>query len=942
MAAHRQLNALGLIGSLPAGIPVLASTQFALTYVEQWNGDRVLEEGGTYGLPQQVAVGDGGIAASGIRWGHPTMLDLQLMIMLAQVTQGPLSGSIAGFAGSQAGLTALLLQQRAWIVNPAAGSVYFSPADPTWNAFRDPEDFNFEIVAAAALATSFVPDFPAEFLSPVVVAYPFVTLANTKIGGDATTNLTTDRYLTAFAAQSKDNAVSLFDYPREQLFLLDSTETGQIVQPRIADNGTVIYEQGSDLLVTDFQLGGAKAISGFTTIGQNPSIADNGLIVFAAEHPTLGRGIFVYDPQQDTWAKIAGEAEDGVLDPNETFVDVNGNGKFDPDIETDVGGLRDIQLDGQVGLNGMARELDGQAAPPSLPFLTASFLATNGDDVLGLHAVSFFSGEFQNDELNNSLFIGHNRVINIGEKLPRLGTVQQIELNDPINDSGQIVFWALTDQGEAIVRANPPLNSFGQVLYTFENQKLSENKNADLKRDDGVLLARFMSSDPDANETQFKAMIDWGDGQQELGVVKQNTTLKSPDGQINKLLFEVIGDHTYQRQGPYVITIQIQDTKSRVGNIATSLAYAVDTTSEENLERFVENDPDTIVTSAVTSNPYGLPTFVRIDPDGSFQATTTGVYDYAYLFKLDTAGSGGDGQPSETRKAGSSQDANKEVLVQSIVATGSLDRTTFDVASFHLNTYQVAFDGQGTIEDSRTVAELDEQYTESVRVDTQFHEVKSYDGGLFTWTYDTVDDYSLYQREGVQTIDRQMIDQADALVQQSAADLAAKLVTQPLAGDYTLTRDGMHVTEQITETGDYNVRMVTSRLRDATTTATETISGSNGPFLYHRTQQIAIMNTTSSGTVDLDTGEYHVQFTATVDNVIQSYTEDNQTMHADITGTTQVTTQSDKTGSDQTGEFSLMTQTIVDMDQTAHRVESDSSRHTDQHQHHPKNANDNG
>src|SRR5262249_49608702 len=119
---QRQMSVEGVVGILPMGLPILASTPFLLTYDELWNGQAVLAGQG-HPLPQQIAVGDMGISAAGIRWGNPLFYDMYI---------AGLTGFFPGLVGFAAAAPFTLLP-RAWILNPVWASVFFTPIDPSWS-----------------------------------------------------------------------------------------------------------------------------------------------------------------------------------------------------------------------------------------------------------------------------------------------------------------------------------------------------------------------------------------------------------------------------------------------------------------------------------------------------------------------------------------------------------------------------------------------------------------------------------------------------------------------------------------------------------------------------------------------------------------------------------------------------------------------------------------
>ena len=309
-------------------------------------------------------------AHAGIRWGHPLFLDMLFLEMLA-ILPGAIGAAIA---------TPFTLQPRPWLLNPTWASVYFSPVDAVWNVGRDPENFDFDLLSGIALATSLVPGFfGVKFATPTRLAYPQVSLANTSVPGNIAASLLyglvdpssqpsggnsggggeskfkpgKDRFMSAYAGNKTDESIgknSLFNYPRpDKIFHLGSTSTNDdVVTPHMADTGDTVYFKDGDVFVTDFMMKDTAKIN-IGTMGEKPSVADAGLIVFAAEGGGLGRGIFV-STRKGEYLKVVGESQDGHLDPNEEFIDLNGNNKYDAG--EDFGGVKRIDINGQVGLNG--------------------------------------------------------------------------------------------------------------------------------------------------------------------------------------------------------------------------------------------------------------------------------------------------------------------------------------------------------------------------------------------------------------------------------------------------------------------------------------------------------------------------------------------------------------------------------------------------------------
>ncbi|MCH5376641.1 MAG: Ig-like domain-containing protein, partial [Planctomycetes bacterium] len=282
LVAQRQMNVQTVLGVMPMGLPLLTFAPVALSYVEHWNGSSLLDGSGI-GLARQVAVGDSGIAAAGIRWGHPLFKDMEFLALFS-LLPGAIGAAISA---------PFTLQPRIWTLNPAWSSVYYSPVDPLWGVGNDPDNFDFDTLSAIALATSLVPGFIGNlFATPVTLAYPAVSLANQKVDGASNPINNDSVYMTAFSALENSRGtgeISIVNYPHPGHLLLTASPTDEVVTSRhIADNGYSVYAQDDTLYSLDFSLN-STSISDFTSVGSKPSISDNGIIVFAADHQKLGR-----------------------------------------------------------------------------------------------------------------------------------------------------------------------------------------------------------------------------------------------------------------------------------------------------------------------------------------------------------------------------------------------------------------------------------------------------------------------------------------------------------------------------------------------------------------------------------------------------------------------------------------------------------------------------
>jgi hypothetical protein len=244
------------------------------------------------------------------------------------------------------------------------------------------------------------------------------------------------------------------------------------VRPMISDDdivGGVVVRSGntasSPILLYKKDLSSFDTIAnvsmGFTNLGQSPGISDDGQVVTfygdlsAAGAITLGlnpgAGIFasVNTTNGRQIQRIAGVSGNGFLDPGETFTDTNGNGNFDAG-ETDIGLFASFGKDSRVASNYNLLNGRGLGTITYLVLdqagnegLYTSTLSTSVSE--GAGGISFKPGT-------------PNLVAKVGDTIPGMdGTIQNLEIYDPINQAGQIAFWASFSDGKsAVIRADPP------------------------------------------------------------------------------------------------------------------------------------------------------------------------------------------------------------------------------------------------------------------------------------------------------------------------------------------------------------------------------------------------------------------------------------------------------------------------------------------------------
>jgi Ca2+-binding RTX toxin-like protein len=207
----------------------------------------------------------------------------------------------------------------------------------------------------------------------------------------------------------------------------------------------------------------ANASMGFTNLGQSSGISDDGQVVtFYGDLSAAGAITLGLDPGAGIFAsvnttngrqiqRIAGVSGNGFLDPGETFTDTNGNGDFDAG-ETDIGLFASFGKDSRVASN--YNLLYGRGLG------TIAYLALDQAGNEGLYT-STLSTSVSEAAGGISLNPGKPTLVaKVGDTIPGMdgnGTIQNLEIYDPINQAGQIAFWASFSDGKsAVIRADPP------------------------------------------------------------------------------------------------------------------------------------------------------------------------------------------------------------------------------------------------------------------------------------------------------------------------------------------------------------------------------------------------------------------------------------------------------------------------------------------------------
>lgn len=223
-----------------------------------------------------------------------------------------------------------------------------------------------------------------------------------------------------------------------------------LLRPALGDNGNFVFRAGADptnsiwvmpYTWNPFPLANvASTANGFSIKGQQPGITDAGTAVAFAGVNAQGPGIFVAT-QAGGWTarRVAGVSGNGVLDPGETYDDLNANQVFDPGSETDEGPFSGFELDARVVVNGIP------GAPTG--WLKVCFVGYDTAGARGVFATTV--------PPPGQPAAQHFPVVAVGDTIRGLGgVVQAVALHDGLNNEGECAVWVSTGGQQAIVVAD--------------------------------------------------------------------------------------------------------------------------------------------------------------------------------------------------------------------------------------------------------------------------------------------------------------------------------------------------------------------------------------------------------------------------------------------------------------------------------------------------------
>ncbi|GAB4241457.1 MAG: hypothetical protein Kow0049_30130 [Stanieria sp.] len=249
-----------------------------------------------------------------------------------------------------------------------------------------------------------------------------------------------------------------------------------VLQPMIADNGvSVVRDPISKIVIQDYQLNItgviASNVSGFSNVGLSPGISDDGKVVTfygnltspGASTSTVGldpgEGIFasIDTGSERKIIRIAGIAGNGILDPGETFNDADEDGQVDTG--EDIGKISGFAKDAGGNYVDRVGVSYNKSSDGGNSLGTVAYLALNesGQETL-------FTNQFRELSSNNIVTVEQPyTVAEVGSQANVLsseltGTIQDLNIYDPLNSKGQVAFWLKTSTAqEGIVKTKIPL-----------------------------------------------------------------------------------------------------------------------------------------------------------------------------------------------------------------------------------------------------------------------------------------------------------------------------------------------------------------------------------------------------------------------------------------------------------------------------------------------------
>ena len=254
---------------------------------------------------------------------------------------------------------------------------------------------------------------------------------------------------------------------KPNIFVGSKTED-KILKPSLADNGNFVVKAGTSinsgiwLMPYNFDFNQRIIIadpSNYAAIGSRPVISDDGHVaVFIADmDSSKNRRIYISsDLSMHSFKNpfpVAGISGNGIIDPGETFEDLNNNNIFDKlTNEKDIGIFESIELESPIGVAKYMNDNNVYTV-----VFIARRLERKGHKFRSRRGLYSIDIDLDNP---NQPCKRYGKIVEIGDCINIYdsannftGEVEDFWIHDPINNLGHTVFWVKTANNTGIIRA---------------------------------------------------------------------------------------------------------------------------------------------------------------------------------------------------------------------------------------------------------------------------------------------------------------------------------------------------------------------------------------------------------------------------------------------------------------------------------------------------------